>query len=78
MPAAPCPSWPSASPAWRCGPNTRRRCPTACSPSGSDYPFAPEATLAASVKALNEMGLAPDTLSGIERGHALKLFPQFG
>ena len=45
---------------------------------GSDYPFAPEATLAASVKALNEMGLAADTLSGIERGHALKLFPQFG
>ncbi len=45
---------------------------------GSDYPFAPEATMAGSVKALQEMGLDPDVLRGIERGHALKLFPHLG
>jgi hypothetical protein len=45
---------------------------------GSDYPFAPEATMAGSVKALREMGLEPDVLRGIERGHALRLFPHLG
>lgn len=44
---------------------------------GSDYPFAPEPTLAGSVKALREMDLDPNVLAGIERNHALKLFPQF-
>jgi 6-methylsalicylate decarboxylase len=42
---------------------------------GSDYPFAPEANMAQSVKALGEMGLAPDVLRGIERDNALVLFP---
>ena len=45
---------------------------------GSDYPFAPEATLAATVKGLIDMNFGDDVLSGIEREHALKLFPQFG
>lgn len=45
---------------------------------GSDYPFAPEATMTGSIKALREMGLDANVLSGIERTHALKLFPQFG
>ena len=45
---------------------------------GSDYPFAPEPTMTGSIKSLQEMGLAPDILQGIERDHALKLFPQFG
>jgi len=31
-----------------------------------------------SIKALQEMGLDPDVLQGIERDNALKLFPQFG
>ena len=44
---------------------------------GSDYPFAPEATMTGSIKALREMGLDANVLSGIERTHALKLFPQF-
>lgn len=44
---------------------------------GSDYPFAPEATMTASVKSLNEMGLDPAVLRGIERDNALRLFPQF-
>ncbi len=45
---------------------------------GSDYPFAPEATLAATVKGLIDMNFGADVLRGIEREHALKLFPQFG
>ena len=45
---------------------------------GSDYPFAPEATLAATVKGLVDMNLGAEVLRGIERDHALKLFPQFG
>ncbi len=45
---------------------------------GSDYPFAPEATMAGSIKALREMGLEPEVLRGIERNHALKLFPHLG
>ena len=45
---------------------------------GSDYPFAPEPTMTGSIKALQEMGLDPDVLQGIERDNALKLFPQFG
>jgi predicted TIM-barrel fold metal-dependent hydrolase len=42
---------------------------------GSDYPFAPEATMTGSVKALREMGLDTKVLAGIERDNALKLFP---
>lgn len=45
---------------------------------GSDYPFAPEPTMTGSIKALGEMGLDAGVLQGIERDHALKLFPQFG
>jgi len=44
---------------------------------GSDYPFAPEATLAATVKGLIDMNFGAEILRGIERDHALKLFPQF-
>ena len=44
---------------------------------GSDYPFAPEPTLAATVKGLFDMNLGAEVLRGIEREHALKLFPQF-
>ena len=43
---------------------------------GSDYPFAPEATMTATVNGLIEMGLDPDVLRGIERDNALALFPQ--
>ncbi|MEK9645156.1 MAG: amidohydrolase family protein [Alphaproteobacteria bacterium] len=45
---------------------------------GSDYPFAPEATMTGSVKALQGMGLDPDVLRGIERDNALKLMPHLG
>jgi predicted TIM-barrel fold metal-dependent hydrolase len=45
---------------------------------GSDYPFAPEATLVATVKGLAEMNLGDDVLRAIERENALALFPQFG
>jgi predicted TIM-barrel fold metal-dependent hydrolase len=45
---------------------------------GSDYPFAPEATLVATVKGLAEMNLGDDALRAIERENALALFPQFG
>ncbi len=44
---------------------------------GSDYPFAPEATMTATVKGLIELGLDPADLLGIERDNALTLFPQF-
>ena len=40
---------------------------------GSDYPFAPEATMAATVKGLANLGLAPDVLYAIERGNAVRL-----
>lgn len=40
---------------------------------GSDYPFAPEATMAATVKGLADLGLAPDVLYAIERTNALSL-----
>ena len=43
---------------------------------GSDFPFAPEATMAATVKGLIELGLEPDVLRGIERDNALALFPR--
>ena len=42
---------------------------------GSDYPFAPEATMTATVRGLIELGLDPDALQGIERDNALALFP---
>ena len=42
---------------------------------GSDYPFAPEATMTATVKGLQELGLAAEALRGIERDNALALFP---
>jgi predicted TIM-barrel fold metal-dependent hydrolase len=42
---------------------------------GSDYPFAPEATTAATVKGLATLGLAPEALHRIERGNALDLMP---
>lgn len=44
---------------------------------GSDYPFAPEPTLVATVKGLADMNLGAEVLAGIERGNALKLFPHF-
>ena len=44
---------------------------------GSDYPFAPEATMTATVKGLIELGLEAGDLLGIERDNALSLFPQF-
>ena len=44
---------------------------------GSDYPYAPEATLVATVKGLIDLGLPDADLAGIERGNALSLFPQF-
>jgi 6-methylsalicylate decarboxylase len=40
---------------------------------GSDYPFAPEATMTATVKGLAELGLPADVLHAIERTNALKL-----
>jgi predicted TIM-barrel fold metal-dependent hydrolase len=40
---------------------------------GSDYPFAPEATMAATVKGLAGLGLAPNILHAIERTNALRL-----
>jgi 6-methylsalicylate decarboxylase len=42
---------------------------------GSDYPFAPEATMAATVKGLADMGLGDAVLRAIERDNALTLFP---
>ena len=44
---------------------------------GSDYPFAPEATMTATVKGLAGLGLADNILRGIERENALALFPRF-
>ena len=42
---------------------------------GSDYPFAPEATMTATVQGLAALGLEPAVLQGIERDNALALFP---
>ena len=42
---------------------------------GSDYPFAPEATMAATVKGLADMALGDAVLRAIERDNALALFP---
>ncbi|MGE0747017.1 MAG: amidohydrolase family protein [Rhodospirillales bacterium] len=44
---------------------------------GSDYPFAPEATMTATVKGLIDLGLPAADLRGIERDNALNLFPHF-
>ena len=40
---------------------------------GSDYPFAPETTMTATVKGLSNLGLPRDVLHAIERANALKL-----
>lgn len=40
---------------------------------GSDYPYAPEATMVATVKGLSNLGLPPDVLEDIERKNALRL-----
>lgn len=42
---------------------------------GSDYPFAPEATMTATVRGLAGLGLAPGELQAIERDNALRLLP---
>ena len=42
---------------------------------GSDYPFAPEATMTATVRGLAGLGLDANVLRGIERDNALALFP---
>jgi predicted TIM-barrel fold metal-dependent hydrolase len=44
---------------------------------GSDYPFAPEATMTATVNGLKDLGLPPETLLAIERTNALKLLRSF-
>ncbi len=41
---------------------------------GSDYPFAPETTMAATIKGLAELGLSDEVLRGIERANAQRLF----
>jgi 6-methylsalicylate decarboxylase len=43
---------------------------------GSDYPFAPEATMVATIKGLTNLGLAPDVLRAIERDNAVRLLRQ--
>ena len=43
---------------------------------GSDFPFAPEATMTATVKGLAGLGLSDTVLRGIERENALALFPR--
>jgi predicted TIM-barrel fold metal-dependent hydrolase len=40
---------------------------------GSDYPFAPETTMVATIKGLADLGLAPDVLRAIERDNAVGL-----
>ena len=40
---------------------------------GSDYPFAPETTMTATIKGLAALGLPPDVLRAIERTNALRL-----
>ncbi|MBL6456652.1 amidohydrolase [Belnapia sp. T6] len=41
----------------------------------SDYPFAPEDTMTATVKGLGTLGLAPEVLQAIEYGNAQRLMP---
>ena len=43
---------------------------------GTDYPFAPEATMTATVEGLAELGLPAADLAGIERDNALALLPR--
>lgn len=43
---------------------------------GSDYPHAGEPTMAATVSALHELGLAPDAVRGIQWENAARLFPR--
>ncbi len=45
---------------------------------GSDYPFAPEPTMTATIKGLGELGLSAGDLRAIERENALALFPGLG
>ena len=46
---------------------------------GSDYPFAPAVVAGLETRALEQLtALDPQTKSGIDRAHALKLFPRFG
>lgn len=40
---------------------------------GSDYPYAPESTMVASVDGLSKLGVPSDVLAAIERGNALRL-----
>jgi predicted TIM-barrel fold metal-dependent hydrolase len=40
---------------------------------GSDYPFAPESTMVATIKGLSELGLTADVLQAIERTNAQRL-----
>jgi len=40
---------------------------------GSDYPFAPESTMIATIKGLSELGLTADVLQAIERTNAQRL-----
>jgi predicted TIM-barrel fold metal-dependent hydrolase len=42
---------------------------------GSDYPFAPAATTAATIEGLARLGLSPSSLRRIERDNALTLMP---
>jgi predicted TIM-barrel fold metal-dependent hydrolase len=42
---------------------------------GSDYPFAPEPTTAATVEGLAKLGLSAADLHAIERDNALRLMP---
>lgn len=42
---------------------------------GSDFPFAPEETMAATVAAMPTLGLSEPDLAAIERGNALELLP---
>jgi predicted TIM-barrel fold metal-dependent hydrolase len=42
---------------------------------GSDYPFAPEDTMTASVAAMAALGLTDAARAAIERGNALRLLP---
>jgi 6-methylsalicylate decarboxylase len=43
---------------------------------GSDYPHAGEATMAATVSGLQQLGLAPDAVRGIQWENAARLFPR--
>ncbi len=45
---------------------------------GSDYPFAPEATMTQTVDGLAKLGLGDEVLRGIERGNALGLIATLG